>query len=182
MVIQEKVISDHGEVVSEGAKTFKIFDEERGYLFRAKNFFVKSFSDFKLSEFIINKTDFANLHILAENIYKDTNMIGIKIKNKPIPAGIEDIGKLINLCNRRAQDFIDRMMQKGIIAKVIINSEERVEYQFYLNPLFFMSSKYLSSFLFMLFREQLTPYLKPWVLKELETSENLKESKQIQED
>jgi hypothetical protein len=181
MIKQSRYISEHGEIISEGARIFKVFDDEKGYLFRAKNFFVRTFSDIKLSEVVKNKTDFANLHILSENIYKDTNMIAVRENGNIRPATVNDIGSLIGLCDRRAKDFVDRMMQKGIIAKLIVNSEERVELQYYLNPLFFMSNKYLSPQLFVLFREQLKPFLKEWAWKALNDAANLKEIQENKE-
>lgn len=175
MIKKEQILDNSGKVVSEGAKKFKIWDDDKGYLFQAKEQFVKKFSDTKLSEFVTNKLEYANLHILAENIFRDTNMIAVKSKNIARPADIPDISKLIGLCERRTRQFIDRMMQKGIVAKTIINTEERTETQYYLNPLFFMSNKYLSPFLFMMFREQLKPVLKDWVWKALNEAANLKD-------
>jgi hypothetical protein len=175
MIKKQQIIDSKNKVISEGSRQFKIWDEDKGYLFEAKNHFVKSFSSRKLSEFITNKSDYANLHILAENIFKDTNMIAVKTKNIARPASIEEIGKVIGLCERRAKQFIERMMQKGLIAKSIINTEERIETHYYLNPLFFMSSKYLSPYLFMMFREQLKPYLKGWAWNTLNEAANLKD-------
>ena len=167
MIKKHQILDGKNKVVSEGSKQFKIWDDEKGYLFEAKSHFVKSYPGRKLSEFVGNKLDYANLHILAENIFKDTNLIAVKTKNIARPATIEDIGILVGLCGRRTGQFIDRMMQKGIIAKATVNTEERIEMHFYLNPLFFMSSKYLSPQLFMMFREQLRPYLKEWAWKVL---------------
>jgi len=175
MVKKHQILDSKGKVVSEGAKKFKIWDDEKGYLFEAKSQFVKSYPGRKLSEFIENKLDYANLHILAENVFKDTNMVAVKTKNIARPADIADIGELIELCDRRAGQFIDRMMQKGIVAKATVNTEERVETHYYLNPLFFMSSKYLSPQLFMMFREQLRPYLKNWAWAALNEAANLKD-------
>jgi len=175
MIKKQQILDGKNKVISEGSRKFKIWDEEKGYLFEAKNQFVKSFPGRKLSEFITNKSDYANLHIMAENIFKDTNMIAVKAKNIARPANVEDMGKLAGLCDRRMRQFIDRMMQKGVIAKATVNTEERIETHYYLNPLFFMSSKYLSPHLFMMFREQLRPYLKEWAWKVLNEAANLKD-------
>jgi hypothetical protein len=175
MYKRETIIDGKGAIVSDGAKKFNIWDDEKGYLFEAKSHFVKSYPGRKVSEFVGNKLDYANLHILAENIFKDTNMIAVKTKNIARPASIDDISVLVGLCNRRAGQFVDRMMQKGIVAKATVNTEERIETHYYLNPLFFMSSKYLSPQLFMMFREQLKPYLKEWAWKVLNEAANLKD-------
>jgi len=57
------------------------------------------------------------------------------------------------------------MMDLGIIAKAIINTNEQIEVQYYLNPLYFISSKYLSPGLYMLFRKQLDKVLPAWVIQ-----------------
>jgi len=175
MIEQKRYINEHGQVISEGSRTFKVFDDEKGYLFRSKNYFVKSYSDIKLSEFLNNKSDFTNISLLSETIYKDTNMIAVTERNISRPASMEDISKIIGLCDRRAKQFIDRMTQKGVLAKATVNTQETITVQFYISPLFFMSNKYLSPFLFMLFREQLKPYLKPWAWKTLNDAANLKD-------
>ena len=175
MFIKRTIGDDNGAAVKETVNTFKVWDDEKGYLFRSRNFFVKQFNEFRLSEFVPNKTDYANLHILAENIYKDTNMIATRIKKKVHPADIIDISNILDLRERTAREFIDRMMQKGLIAKAVVNCEERIETHYFLNPLFFMSNKYLSPFLYMLFRNQLEPFLKPWALQMLNEAANLKD-------
>jgi hypothetical protein len=175
MIKRQQIIDNKGKVVSDGAKKFRIWDDEKGYLFQSKDYFVKQFLDIKLSEYIKDKNDYANLHILAENIFRDTNMIAVKSRNVARPANVYDISSLIGICERRTREFLDRTMQKGLIAKTIVNTEERIETQYYLSPLFFMSNKYLGPFLFMMFRQQLKPYLKEWAWKALSEAANLKD-------
>jgi len=173
MLIKTTVIDDKGNNISDSIRKFKIWDNEKGYLFRSKNFFVKQFEGFKLSEFITNKTDYANMHLLAEKVYKDTNMIAVHTRGKSSPADLCDIAYMLKLRERTAREFINRMMVKGLIAKVTVNVEEQTEVQYYLSPLFFMSNKYLSPFLYMLFRKQLDPYLQPWAISALNEAGNL---------
>ncbi len=120
-----------------------------------------------------NKTDYANMHLLAEKIYKDTNMIGVHTRGRSRPADMTDIAVVLGLRERTAREFNDRMMIKGLIAKVTVNVEEHIEVHYYINPLFFMSNKYLSPFLYMLFHNQLDPYLKPWAISALNAAANI---------
>jgi predicted transcriptional regulator len=104
------------------------------------------------------------MHLLAESLYKDTNMIYYKRNKKYYPADIDDIATIIGLNQRNAKDFISRMMQLGIIAKVIVNSQESIQIQYYVNPLYFNTAKYLSPSLYMLFYKQLNKHLPDWVI------------------
>jgi len=72
---------------------------------------------------------------------------------------------MIRLCERNTKDFVKRMIDLGIMAKAIVNSNEQIDVQYYLNPLYFLSSKYLSPGLYMLFRKQLDDHLPQWVIK-----------------
>lgn len=158
---------DEGGVIL-NTKDFKytIFDNEKGYLFRNQAYYYKGFKlENKLSDIVTDFNDLGRLLVLAEHTYADTNMIAYYKNKKYYPAGIKEISEMIKLCERNTKDFLKRMMDLGIIAKAIINTNEQIEVQYYLNPLYFISSKYLSPGLYMLFRKQLDKVLPAWVIQ-----------------
>ena len=118
-----------------------------------------------ISDKVSDFADIGRLHVLAENTYADTNMIAYYKNKKYYPAGIKEISEMIRLCERNTKDFLKKMIDLGIMAKAIVNSNEQIDIQYYLNPLYFLSSKYLSPGLYMLFRKQLDEYLPQWVIK-----------------
>ena len=158
-------IDEDGVILNIKDFKYTIFDNEKGYLFKNRSYYFKGFKvDNRLSDKVSDFADIGRLHVLAENTYADTNMIAYYKNKKYYPAGIKEISEMIRLCERNTKDFVKRMIDLGIMAKAIVNSNEQIDIQYYLNPLYFLSSKYLSPGLYMLFRKQLDEYLPQWVI------------------
>jgi len=164
-----------GELINETIKQFKIWDEEKGLLWRSKNYSTKMFQDIHLSDFVDNKQDFANVHLLAEHIYKQTNVIMVRVnKNKVRFATLDDISNILNLHIKNVRKFINNMIGLKIIAKRIDKVGDRKEEKYLLNPLFFFSGKYLSADLYFTFKDMLSEFLTPWQCKLFEEFGNIK--------
>jgi len=158
-------IDEDGVILNIKDFKYTIFDNEKGYLFKNRSYYFKGFKvDNRLSDKVSDFADIGRLHVLAENTYADTNMIAYYKNKKYYPAGIKEISEMIRLCERNTKDFVKRMIDLGIMAKAIVNSNEQIDVQYYLNPLYFLSSKYLSPGLYMLFRKQLDEHLPQWVI------------------
>lgn len=158
-------IDEDGVILNTKDFKYTIFDNEKGYLFKNRSYYFKGFKvDNRLSDKVSDFADIGRLHVLAENTYADTNMIAYYKNKKYYPAGIKEISEMIRLCERNTKDFVKRMINLGIMAKAIVNSNEQIDVQYYLNPLYFLSSKYLSPGLYMLFRKQLDEHLPQWVI------------------
>lgn len=158
-------IDEDGVILNTKDFKYTIFDDEKGYLFKNRSYYFKGFKvDNRLSDKVSDFADIGRLHVLAENTYADTNMIAYYKNKKYYPAGIKEISEMIRLCERNTKDFVKRMIDLGIMAKAIVNSNEQIDVQYYLNPLYFLSSKYLSPGLYMLFRKQLDEHLPQWVI------------------
>lgn len=158
-------IDEDGVILNTKDFKYTIFDYEKGYLFKNRSYYFKSFKvDNRLSDKVSDFADIGRLHVLAENTYADTNMIAYYKNKKYYPAEIKEISEMIRLCERNTKDFVKRMINLGIMAKAIVNSNEQIDVQYYLNPLYFLSSKYLSPGLYMLFKKQLDEHLPQWVI------------------
>ena len=158
-------IDEDGVIINTKYFKYTIFDNEKGYLFKNRSYYFKGFKvDNRLSDKVSDFSDIGRLHVLAENTYADTNMIAYYKNKKYYPAGIKEISEMIRLCERNTKDFVKRMIDLGIMAKAIVNSNEQIDVQYYLNPLYFLSSKYLSPGLYMLFKKQLDEHLPQWVI------------------
>lgn len=160
-----KIDDETGVIISTKDYKYTIFDADKGYLFKNKSHYVKSYQGIKLSNVLDNKIDIANMILLKENMYKDTNMIYVRKNKKYLPATIADMAIMMDLCERNAKEFINRMMNLGLIAKAVINTNETIQIQFHINPLYFNSSKYISPALYMMFRKQLDEHLPEWVVR-----------------
>lgn len=159
------IIDEDGVEIHRKDYKYCIFDNDKGYLFKNKAYYVKGYQDMRLSDAVKNKGDYANMHLLAEHLYKDTNMIAIYRSKKYHPANIRDMCKMLNMCEKRFKQFLDRMIKIGIIARAEIITKDSVQVQYHVNPLYFNTSKYLSPALYMMFRKQIDDHLPEWVIR-----------------
>jgi hypothetical protein len=166
--------TETGRILNESRQLYNVYDREKGYLFRANAYYVKSFNGIRLSDTIKNKSDLANAHILSENIYKDSNMIAYTRNRFVYPADVPEIAAMIDVCERRTKEFLVRMQQLGVVKKFIGTAGGITEVQYYINPLYYMSNKRIQPFMYMLFRDQLNPYLNKNAREWLNEAANLK--------
>lgn len=139
---------------------------EKGYLFKAKSHGRKTFEDIKLSDIVGTGEDFRRVHLLAEYLYKDTNMLMIReSKRKVRIADEEDISSIISLNVRRTKEFIKRMTDKHVMAKRVDTVGDTVMVKYLYNPLFFNTSKYLPVDIYFTFQESLDKYLPQWAIR-----------------
>jgi hypothetical protein len=175
LIKETKYIDENtGETSLTYKQQFDIFNES-GYLLWAKKYSRKQFHDIKLSDIIGNGEDFRRIYILAEELYKDTNTIMIRVNNRYVRvADIEDISKMIGLNIRRTKEFVARMVAKQVMARRIDNVGGIVSERFLLNPLFFFCGKRLSADLYFLFQQSLDAYLPKWVIRKFHEMGNIK--------
>lgn len=164
MAIKREQIIDNDVTINTKEYKYTIYDDSKGYLFKHRTNFIKGYQGIKLSDAVGSKSDYANMHLLAEHLYKDTNMISVYRNKKYQPATIKDMCASLDLSEKRFKQFMDRMMIIGLIAKLVINTNEAVQVQYHINPLYFNTSKYLSPMLYMMFRKQLDEHLPNWVI------------------
>jgi hypothetical protein len=167
-MIRRKTIVDPatGEIMHQvtEAVQFTLFDEEKGYLFRHKNYSVRCYYD-NMPDGTTTE-DMKNLYWLSQHIYKNTNMLAYRgNNNKAKPMTLEQMQMVIDYPDRKFNNWIKRMMRLGLIAKVTIKSKQDAEVQYYLNPAYFMSDKYLNYSLYALFQTWLDPLLPAWVIR-----------------
>jgi DNA-binding Lrp family transcriptional regulator len=125
-------------------------------------------------------SDKGRLLDLSKMIWRDTNMIGYRGNGGGRPYDLKKLADVLGLSGRHCQRFIGKMIGLGIIRHVEIKMENRKrEVQYYMNPLYFCSSKRVSLNLYLLFRDQLNPFLPEWVkvkFGEQEAEKRIKES------
>ena len=166
IIKKEYLVDDESGVVI-NTKDFKIniFDPHRGYLYKSKAKSVRIFPDNRLSDILKNKNDIANVYILSESIYKDTNMICVYKNRQYYPATEEDMADMVGLSMRWFRPFLKKIIDLGIIAKVTSVTEgERVTFYCF-SPMYFIGGKYLSYSLYMLFKKQMDRVLPVWVIE-----------------
>lgn len=165
-----------GEIYSQKEKNSKslLWKDGCGAILKPRNYHYKVYQDIKLSTVIENKSDLLKVYILTEYIYKNTNMIYVPTKSSSFrPANIEDLSKILNLCNSRIKKFISRMKKIGILAELVMEIKD-LKYTIYVfNPVYINSCKYISNELYLLFKPFLDTYFPNWIKeKYLELNED----------
>lgn len=138
-----------------------------GLIWRSNRICIRLNQDLPISKVVKNKSDFWKIHLLIENIYRDTNALMIKFPRKKLrPMYIEDISNIIGLCNAGTKRFLSRMKKVNLLINI------KGIYHF--NPMYVRSSKYISHDLYFTFKPMLSKYLTNWQVKLFEEYGNLK--------
>lgn len=154
-----------GEVLDRKVVTFPAyFDEEKGYLFWSRKNHTRSFQDIPFPEDMTD-SDIGKLARLSKHIWSDTNMLARKGSGGLRPLGVEDIGRIVNLKRRQTYTFIKKMVELGVMAKSKTKVGDVVENFYYINPIYFCSSKRIPLHLYLIFRKQFDEVLPKWVIK-----------------
>jgi hypothetical protein len=152
-----------GEVL--GKNTFPVspvFDEEKGYLFWPRKSFSKSFVDVDFPRELSFK-EIGQMTTLAKKMCPKTNMLGYRGNGGSRPCNVDKIGAVVGLKPSQAYSFVRKMEKHGLIAEVKIRCGERVDTQYYVNPIYFFSGNRINLNLYLIFRRQLDPFLPGWV-------------------
>ena len=169
-VKREQLINEEtGEIEFERSKIveFTIFNEEKGYMLFLNKRNVRIFPDIPFPDDFGMK-DIARLFLLSRCIVGTTNMIGKRARNGIKPMTPEDMAEIVQMPHRRFITWLNRMIRAGMIARVKIRTEDAETTQYYMNPLYFFSSRYLPLNLYLLFQEQIDRYLPAWVRQKYE--------------
>ena len=171
-VLRETVIKDFdkktGELKKEVKKVINIdsvFDEDRGYLFWNQMDYTKTFQNIDFPQ-DLSDDEIGKLTRLSKKIYSTTNMLGYRGNGGVKPYSAKQIGELIGLKERNALRFLKKMQKFKIIKPIPVDFGDRVEMQYYFNPIYYFSNRRLSLNLYLLFHEELDEVLPDWVIKE----------------
>ena len=119
----------------------------------------------------VTKLDRANLFELSRHIYGKTNMLAYRGSHDVVkPMNETQMSDVVELCTKRFKTWLNRMIRLGMIARLNIEIEDQVIIQYYLNPIYFFSDKYLPLNLYLLFQAQIDRHLPDWVKQRFEES------------
>lgn len=141
------------------------FDEEKGYLWWTQKTYAKMFCSVPYPK-DLSMIDRGRLATLAKCIWSKTNMLGYKGHGGIRPYDIGQIAKIIETDVKQAAKFMNRMAAARIIKPVKVPFGERIETQYYVNPLYFFADNRLSLNLYLIFREELDAHIPAWVKEE----------------
>lgn len=158
-----KVIDDNGTICHTKVQYISAaFHEEKGYLFWARKSFAKSFQEVPYPKEMTD-AEIGRLAKLAKRMWSNTNMLGYRGHGGVKPYDIAKIGREIGLGPRQAYRFVNKMIRLGVMARIQVKVEGKLETQYYINPIYFFSSNRIPLNLYLIFRRQLDQVLPDWV-------------------
>ncbi|MBP2631565.1 MAG: hypothetical protein H6Q70_2193 [Firmicutes bacterium] len=152
--ITRSVDSVTGQIISRNEYSI---NDEKGYLFWRNKAATKSFESMDLPN-DLKDYEVAKLYRL------NSNMIMYRSGNVMKAMQIEHIGKYLCMSDRQVKTFMRNMIARKIIARADVKIGNDVQVQYYINPMFFFSGKWLSLNLYLLFKKELDCYLPVWVI------------------
>ena len=154
-----------GEILDEKTVTFPAyFDEEKGYLFWVRKNHARSFHGIPYPK-EMSDSDIGKLARLAKHIWSNTNMLAYRGNGGIRPLDIDGIAEVLDLKPRRVRSYIKKMVTLGVMAKSRTKVGDVVEDFFYINPIYFCSSKRIPLHLYLIFKKQLDEVLPTWVIQ-----------------
>lgn len=164
--VKSHIVEETGELVKEQRRLFTSqFDEEKGYLFWVKKNHSKIYNDIDFPE-CFTYADQGRLQKLSRYIYSNTNMLGYRGNGGVKPYSKYQIGELVDLKKSSLAEFMKKCLKHEIIKEVKIDTDGIIETQYYMNPIYYFSSKRIPLSLYLIFRKTLDNYLKEWVKRE----------------
>lgn len=164
-VKQSRIVNmDTGEIYNDKVKEVNYFNEQGYLLFTSRNY-SRLFSDIRIPDDFTD-SELGKIYRLQAHIQKGTNLM-IKRTNKGYRAmTLEELVSVTNLSERLGKDFIKKLIDYSLLARITIETGGMIEIQYYFNPLYFHNAKRLSVGLYNLFKNQIDPYLNEWVKNE----------------
>lgn len=164
MVIRETRLIDgeSGEVVSRRVLEFNVFNEEQGYLFWNRKHFAKTFQDVQFPR-EMSDADVGRMTRLTKRVWANTNMLAYRSARGVRPMGPDEMGAYLGLRRSQVYAFLRKSIRLGVMARVEVTTEGRMESQYYISPVYFFSSNRIPLNLYLIFRRQLDAVLPDWV-------------------
>lgn len=167
-----------GLVLSEKERgLYNPFDPEKGYNYKYKSFCIKSYLDTPLPD-VFSDSEIGKIFRLSRHIYANSNMIGKRVGSHVRAFTQEEIIRTFGLKDRQGRSLLKKAIDQKVIRKIEITEQGKRFVQFYFNPMYFFSGTYLNLNLFLIFQDELSKHLPPWVItKFLEQQESQKADK-----
>ena len=152
------VYDDDGVLLKEKEMRQINFNDVLGYKLLYNNRRVKHFSNIPLPE-KITMIERGMLLTLSRCMFNPANLLAKKTRAGVIPMTEDDIFEAIEANERKGKVILRKFVDLGILAKVKITTEGITSVQYYMNPLYFFNSTWLSPNLYLLFKAQLDQYI-----------------------
>lgn len=163
MKFKESRLVDHntGEIFYEKKQPVSYFNND-GYLMFVKKNHSRVFCDIRIPDEFTD-AELGKIYRLQAHIQNKTNMLIKRTEKGYRPLTIDELVSITGLADRRGKDFINKLIEYKIIAKVTIETGNRTGVQYVFNPIYFHNGNRLSVGLYNTFKEEIDPFLAKWV-------------------
>lgn len=148
------------------------FSDERGYLFRFRDNYVRIFSDSPLPS-SLSWSEKGKLAELQSYIIGDSQLLGYRSNGKFCPLTIKEIANIFKCKERYAYHTINQAKIKGIIKEIVFDGDTWYSY----NPLYGLKNKRLTLHAYVVWQNELCDVIPDWVKKRF--SEQCKDNPSI---
>ena len=145
------VNTDTGEI-KELESYFSYWDDEKGYLYKSHR---KGLHFLDEDSIDCSFQEKGMLFELLHHTYKDSNILSKRTKNGIRPLKTEGISNILGLGKSQTYSILNKFIRYKIMARVKIELGGKIEIQYWLNPTYFLSGKYINSNLYFVFRDSL---------------------------
>ena len=154
-----------GEVCKQREQRYEPTLTEEGYKVPGHKAGAKIFEGVAFPESMTH-AEIGKMTILAKNMIPISNMLGYRSKGCILSYTEAHITAMVGLSPKRGRQFIQKMIDLGVMQRVIRQYDDQEYIEFYINPAYFFAGKRISLNLYLLFREHLDPLLPSWVKQE----------------
>ena len=167
---KEQVITKDGELIESRLKNYyRPFQDDRGYNFKYKSTFVKSYAEIELP-FAFTDNECGKLYRLSKRIYSASNLLARRTMNRIVPMTLKEINDCVGVHRVNFKKFWDKVLEYRVVKVVVIGKEE-----FYcFNPLYFNSTRYMPLYVYQAFKEELRNHIPDWVAVKYKEMEMVK--------
>lgn len=165
MLKKEQFINEHtGEIYLNRIRRLpSSFDPATGYMFWTNRGASRTFHDVPYPK-EMTRSEIGAMAILAKCIWSSTNMLGYRGNGGIRPYSPTQLASILGLGVRQTHRFLAKMVRLGMLQHIRSTGKGKNEVQYYVNPIHFCSSGRISLNLYLLFHEQLDPFLPGWVI------------------
>jgi hypothetical protein len=158
---EQITIDGNGEIIGKKVrKYYNPFRDGRGYNFKYKSIYIKSYLDVPLPE-CFTDTEVGRIYRLSRYIYSDSNLLAKRSSNAFVPITKQDIRKVFVVRKSVFYPFWKKMIDEKILKAIQLDGQE----YYCFNPIYFNSTHYLPIYLYIAFQDELGKHLPEWVVK-----------------
>lgn len=168
MKIKESRLVDTstGEIYFETKQPVSYFNKD-GYLMFIKKNHSRVFCDIRIPDEFTD-SELGKIYRLQAHIQNKTNMLIKRTEKGYRPMMLDELVVITGLIDRRGKDFIKKLIEYKIIAKVTVETGKRSSVHYVFNPIYFHNGNRLSVGLYNTFKDEIDPFLAEWVKETFE--------------